>query len=100
MAKLEAEFLEVIEAGRLTAECTALAAAHAGNPDEIKVALLPVLKAASKEGRARARTILETEGGGLDCARRISYLQDQVISIIHAITIGHVYPQARGQMAV
>ncbi|PZU21835.1 [protein-PII] uridylyltransferase [Allorhizobium borbori] len=100
MAKLEVEFPEVIDVARLSAECMALAAAHAGRPDDIKAALLPVLKAASKDGRANARRILETEGGGLDCARRISYLQDCLIAILNDITINHVYPAARGQIAI
>ncbi|MCX8995776.1 [protein-PII] uridylyltransferase [Rhizobiaceae bacterium BDR2-2] len=100
MAKLEAEFPEVIDVERLSAECEVLATAHAGNPDDMKAALLPVLKAASKEGRDTARRILEAEGGGLDCARRISYLQDCLIDIIHGITINHIHPVARAQIAV
>ncbi len=88
------------DAERLAAECEALALAHAGRPEELRVALLPVLKAASRQGREKARAILETEGGGLDCARRISFLQDRLISIIHATTVSHIYPQARGEMAV
>ena len=100
MARLEAEFPEIVDAERLGAECEAIALKHVGKPDDMKVALLPVLKAASKEGRARARTIFDAEGGGIDCARRISVLQDKLIETIFNVTVAHLYPAAKGSLAV
>ena len=44
------------------------------------------------EGRAEAEQLLEADGKGTLCARRLSDLQDEIIRAIHDFAVAHVYP--------
>jgi [protein-PII] uridylyltransferase len=60
-------------------------------PIQTRAKLLSVLKAMSVEGRNQARVLLEKDGNGTKCARRLSSLQDRIIQLIHEFAISHVY---------
>lgn len=92
MAKPEYEHADLIDIASLKAECDAIARTYAGNLLETRAALLPVLRKASNDGREKARALLFKDGSGLNCARRISDIQDQIISVIFGIAITHLYP--------
>ncbi|CAD7052037.1 [protein-PII] uridylyltransferase [Pseudorhizobium endolithicum] len=77
------DFSDILDVVRLREECRAVAADPARNPLELRTALLGVLKQASSEGRKKVRDLLNADGGGLACARRLSWLQDQVICVLH-----------------
>jgi [protein-PII] uridylyltransferase len=87
MARHDIEFSDLIDVARLKAECEQAAS----NPErpllEKRASLLPILRRASNEGRDKAREYLNKDGSGLNCARRISWVQDQLICVLHE-TIG------------
>ncbi len=100
MAKTEYEHADLIDIAALKAECDTIARTHAGNLLETRAALLPVLRKASSDGREKARELLFEDGSGLNCARRISDIQDQLIAVIFEIAITHVYPGSADGIAV
>lgn len=100
MAKLDIEYDELLDVAALKAECEAVARNHAGHLLDIRAGVLPILKKASADGREVARTRLFADGSGMDCARRISWIQDQLISVIFDLVVTHVYPDNAEQIAV
>src|SRR3546814_12207589 len=62
---------------------------------ERRGALLGVLRDRSAEGRLKIRQLLETDGGGLACARRISWLQDRIIGVLYETIAEDLYPEAK-----
>ncbi|MHA7969513.1 [protein-PII] uridylyltransferase [Rhizobium sp. CAU 1783] len=100
MAKLDIEYGELLDVAALKAECEAVARNHAGHLLDIRAGVLPILKKASADGREVARTRLFADGSGMDCARRISWIQDQLISVIFDLVVTHVYPDNAEQIAV
>ncbi len=93
------DFPAILDVSALRAECEALAKRHLDKNDE-RSALLALLKKASLEGREEARRLLAAQGGGLDCAHRISWLQDQIITALYDFTVHHVYPKQAGSFSV
>ena len=57
-----------------------------------RTAVVELFRAVLAEGRARARARLEAKGSGIDCARLISELQDELIGAIYDYVVTHVYP--------
>ena len=62
-----------------------------GSSARIRAGVLSVLKRASGAGRDSARAILEDDGLGAECARRLSNLQDEIIRLIYDFAVTHVY---------
>ncbi len=89
------EFSDILDVARLGEECRAVAADPARNLLELRTALLGILKQASSEGRKRIRALLDEDGGGLACARRLSWLQDQVICVLHDTVSETLHPEAK-----
>jgi len=54
--------------------------------------VLKTLKETSRAGREKARKVLFEDGNGTACAWRISFLQDELIRIIHDFAVTRVYP--------
>ncbi|NKN35085.1 [protein-PII] uridylyltransferase [Agrobacterium sp. a22-2] len=100
MAKLDDEYRDVLDVAGLKAQCEAAARSNNGNLLETRAALLPILKKASAEGREVAHRRLFQDGSGLNCARMISWLQDQLISILHGVIVHQVYRDRSNEMAV
>ncbi|MEB2844798.1 [protein-PII] uridylyltransferase [Rhizobiales bacterium RZME27] len=101
MARPDTDFEELLDVAKLKADIEAIATIHAGKPADMRAALLPLLRTVNTDGRNKARELLEaTKGGGILCAERISWLQDQLIVAIHDLVDAHVYPQAAGATAI
>ncbi|MBP1841898.1 [protein-PII] uridylyltransferase [Rhizobium petrolearium] len=93
MARYDIDFSELLDVARLRAECRAIVA-HSDRPQlEMRAVLLPLLRRASVEGRQKARELLAKDGSGLNCARRISWLQDELICILHETIADSFYPE-------
>ena len=91
-AARKTEAPQVIDRKALDAEIEALARAHAGAPDALRKGALALFRKALDEGHALAREQLESAGRGLDCARALSHLEDEIIRAIHTFVTTHLYP--------
>ncbi|MCJ8520411.1 [protein-PII] uridylyltransferase [Pseudorhizobium tarimense] len=88
------DFSGILDVAQLRKECRAAASGSGQTVLEMRAALLAVLRAASVEGRKRTRALLDEDGGGLACARRLSWLQDQLIQILHEVVAERLHPEA------
>jgi [protein-PII] uridylyltransferase len=93
MVRNDIDFSELIDIARLKADCETIVADRNRPLLEMRAALLPVLRRASTEGRDKARQLLTQDGSGLACARRISWVQDQLICILHQTIAGHLHAE-------
>ncbi len=100
MAKIDHEYGDILDVAALKMQCEAAALSHAGNLLDIRAALLPILKQATFDGREVARVKLFKDGSGIACAQRISWLQDQLITVIYELVTTHVYPEKQSNIAV
>ena len=100
MAKAEIAFEDLLDVNALIASCEAVARSHSGNLLEVRAKLLPILKKASADAREVARLQLFADGSGMKCANNISWIQDQLISVIFRIAATHVYPNDADGVAV
>ncbi|EJJ30291.1 [protein-PII] uridylyltransferase [Rhizobium sp. CF142] len=100
MATHDIDFSEILDVELLQGQCDAIAEANRNRPDVLRNDLLAALKKASVEGRKKARELLDAQGGGLDCAHRISWLQDQIITILYNFATAHVFPKQKDKFAV
>ena len=94
------DFSAILDVEALRAECEALTQKHPPKSDALRSALLSTLKKASTEGREKAKQFFLQEGSGLNCAYRISWLQDQLISILYGFVITHIQPLKADDIAV
>nr|WP_274534844.1 [protein-PII] uridylyltransferase [Rhizobium sp. LCM 4573] len=94
MARDDIDFSELLDVERLSAECRQVAEGKDRPLLELRSALLPLLKKASAEGRGKARELLARDGSGLNCAQRISWLQDQLIRVLHEVIAESIYRDA------
>ena len=95
MARHDIDFSELLDVARLKADCKAITKDGNRPQLELRSALLPVLRRASVEGREKARELLAKDGSGLACARRISWLQDQIISVLYEVIVASVHPEGK-----
>ena len=65
-------------------------AAQEHDTDLRRQALLAALKQANAQGRETARALLSQDGGGIACARRISHVQDGLITALYEFTLAHI----------
>ncbi len=100
MATRDIDFSEILDVELLQGQCDAIAEANRNRPDVLRSDLLAVLKKASVEGRLKARQLLDAQGGGLDCAHRISWLQDQIITVLYNFATSHVFAKQKDKFAV
>ncbi len=83
----------VIDADALRNTLTGLTRDSDGNGADMKVRtkVLGELKTAMKQGREAIRHQLEEDGQGLECAKRLCHLQDDLIRVIYDFALYHVY---------
>ncbi|MDE1159867.1 MAG: [protein-PII] uridylyltransferase [Neorhizobium sp.] len=93
MARHDIDFSELLDLDRLTADCQAVLGAKDRALLDMRSDLLPILRKASTDGRQKARERLNEEGSGLNCARRISWIQDRLICTLHTVIVDKVYPE-------
>ncbi|MCD1634607.1 [protein-PII] uridylyltransferase [Martelella mediterranea] len=91
---------EVFEPSALRNELRAIARKNDGNPDATRQAILARLKEVNAAGRARAYELLKADGGGLECARRISWLEDQMLIALHDLVTRTIFPDTRKEFAI
>ncbi|MBY5853377.1 [protein-PII] uridylyltransferase [Rhizobium ruizarguesonis] len=94
------DFSNILDVELLQKQCDAVAEANRNRPDILRADLLAVLKKASTEGRQKAREALMADGGGLNCAYRISWLQDQIITVLYNFATAHIFPHQKDKFAV
>lgn len=68
----------------LEAEIEALALEHESHHQSLRLAVVQLLKAALSEGRAFARARFYQTRRGLECARFLSQLQDEILHLVYA----------------
>jgi [protein-PII] uridylyltransferase len=100
MAKADLAFDDLLDIDALKASCKTIAEAGCGNMLETRSKLLPILKKASADAREQARLKLFEDGSGMNCANRISWIQDQLISVIFDFACIHVYPKDTDGLSV
>ena len=93
MAKADLAFDDLLDIDALRASCETVARSGSGNLLETRSKLLPILKKASADAREQARLKLFEDGSGMNCANRISWIQDRLISVIFEVASTHVYPR-------
>nr|WP_272210538.1 [protein-PII] uridylyltransferase [Marinicella sp. W31]MDC2876432.1 [protein-PII] uridylyltransferase [Marinicella sp. W31] len=91
---------EVLEPSRLKAALRAIAKKNADNSDQLRQDILSHLKQVNAAGRARAYDILKENGGGLECARRVSWLQDQILIALNTLVTQTIYPETGNEFTI
>jgi [protein-PII] uridylyltransferase len=81
----------VVDGVRLRAQLTAAAQDAIGDETEMRRRALEVLKAALFRGRMIAKERLEAGGGGIETARLLSGVTDEVIGALYDFTTVHVF---------
>src|SRR5689334_6749003 len=94
------DFSDILDTDHLSKTCDAVAEANKTRPDVMRSDLLAILKKASSEGRQIARELLSADGSGINCARRISWLQDQIVTVLYEFVCTHVFPKQKDKFAV
>ncbi len=99
MARHKTSFPEILDVAALRAKCGFIASAHAEQREPMRRALLAGFKEANNAGRAKARELLAADGAGIKCAERISWLQDQLITVLHDFVLNEVFDAAHAPPA-
>jgi len=97
MTTHETSFPDILNVAALRAKCSFIASAHAEHRDMMRQALLAAFKQANVAGREKAHELLLKDGSGLKCAERISWLQDQLITVLHDFVLNEVFNAANAQ---
>ncbi len=84
----------LIDVEATKAKLETIVADHGGDARDFKARaeVLKLLKETLHNGRVQAEKLLNEDGLGILCAIRLSYLEDQIITLIHRFAIEHVYP--------
>jgi len=99
MGRHETSFPEILDVAALRAKCDFIASAHAEQREPMRQALLAAFKQANVAGRAKARELFAGDGGGILCAERISWLQDQLITVLHDFVLNEIFDAANAAPA-
>ncbi|WP_416796431.1 [protein-PII] uridylyltransferase [Ciceribacter azotifigens] len=94
MTTSDLDLSEILDVAALTEECGNAVRANSGKLLEMRSALLPILRAASTQGRERVKAQLFGDGSGIRCAQRLSWLQDRIITIIFDCAATQIYRDA------
>ncbi|RYC09936.1 [protein-PII] uridylyltransferase [Ciceribacter ferrooxidans] len=94
MTTPDLDLSEILDVAALTEECGQAVRANSGKLLEMRSALLPILRAASTQGRERVKAQLFADGSGIRCAQRLSWLQDRIITIIFDCAATQIYRDA------
>src|ERR1700710_2976370 len=81
----------VVDGVRLRAQLSAAAIGALGNEAEQRRQALEILKGALFRGRMIAKERLESGGGGVETARLLAKVADEVISALYDFTTVHVF---------
>ena len=92
MAATDLRLSGIIDVAALRATLMAFLDEGEASSSDVRSQILALLKQANADGRKLAEEYLFEDGDGTACARRISFLQDELIGIIFNFAITHVYP--------
>jgi [protein-PII] uridylyltransferase len=81
----------VVDGVKLRSQLTGAALEHAGGDAGMRKAALEILKAALFRGRMIAKERLENGAGGIETARLLSGVTDEVVSALYDFTTVHVF---------
>ncbi len=95
MQTTDNRFSEILDVDALRARCDLIASVNAENSNTMRNALLDLFKEANAAGRNKAEEMLSTDGSGIACAERISWLQDQLITVLHDFVLAHVFDASK-----
>jgi [protein-PII] uridylyltransferase len=87
------------DAPRITDAIDALAAEHRGRHDLFRAALAKLLKAELLAARQAAEAVLLKDRHGRRCAETLCFVQDQIIRMLYAAAIRHLYPSTNHSSA-
>lgn len=76
----DAGYPEILDVAEFAAGVQVIAESHKADNDAARAALLAYLRLVNQQGRDKAHAILNEDGSGMGCARRISWLQDQILT--------------------
>jgi [protein-PII] uridylyltransferase len=80
-----------IDGSKLRRDLTELARAHAGDESALRAAASPILREAWRAGRKDVRKKLEAGAGGIETARSLSRIADEIVSALFDFTTVHLY---------
>ncbi|QCI98947.1 [protein-PII] uridylyltransferase [Agrobacterium larrymoorei] len=100
MASKDLDFSAILDVAALKQECDLVFQGDGKRVSDARSDLLPIFKKASADGRQKARELLDADGGGIDCARRISWLQDRLIEVLYDLACQYVYPKDAPQVGI
>jgi [protein-PII] uridylyltransferase len=98
--KPETGYPEILDVAVFTAGVRAIAEGHEADPEAARNALLAYLRIVNQEAREKAHRILNEDGSGMGCARRISWLQDQILLQLFDYATCHVFPSSSNTLCV
>ncbi|MCO6187372.1 [protein-PII] uridylyltransferase [Rhizobium sp. L1K21] len=90
---------EILNVEALRKRCELVASVNAENSNAMRNALLAAFKEANAKGRQKAEELLNADGSGIACAERISWLQDQLITVLHDFVLNHIFDAAKTPVA-
>lgn len=91
MQIIDHKYSELLDVNALRSRCEFIASVNAENANAMRQALLAAFKEANTNGRVKAEEMLMADGSGIVCAERISWLQDQLITVLHDFVLAHVF---------
>ena len=83
MARLPLKLEEMIDGAALKRKLAALSRKGGVEHAARRAAALDLFKGALASGHGTAERMLRDDGGGTACAKRLSYLMDQIIQALH-----------------
>ncbi|WP_136657582.1 [protein-PII] uridylyltransferase [Nitratireductor sp. XY-223] len=93
MTSKDLQFERILNTAALRDRCDSIAATNTdASSQEARGKLFALLKETVTEGRRTIAEMLREDGSGLDCARRLSLLQDEVIRALFSYATTHAYP--------
>ncbi|MEO0882175.1 MAG: [protein-PII] uridylyltransferase [Pseudomonadota bacterium] len=82
---------DIVDGRKLRVQLTAVARAETGNNEAIRARIVDILHQALFRGRMIAQERLQQGADGLDTARLLSVVQDEVVSALYDFTTVHVF---------
>ncbi len=87
----ELELEKILNVPALRKQCDKAASIHAEDNNALRSAILAIFKDVNAQGRKVAEDMLLADGSGLACAKRISWLQDQLITVLYEFALKHIF---------
>jgi [protein-PII] uridylyltransferase len=91
---------EILDVGDFAARVRAIGDGYAADPTATRNALLAYIRTVNQQGREKARQILNEDGSGMGCARRISWMQDQILIQSFEFATRHVFANGGSNLCV